>query len=173
MLTYFLQQKEFQFGDIVVRSGVSPLAIYSEFLQANLLGSTIGLYIAFHLERYYRHRREVSILQIQHPVTLLMNEPLQISRLYRPLETDYLSDSAEEEGVLLLPSHHTPTNSNLGRSKPNPKANKLNRDNLSNIWDEREELFGIGGDSDDEDARVGASNERERPLTPKTIVTQS
>lgn len=30
--------------------------------QANLLGSTLGLYIAYHLEKYYRHRREVRII---------------------------------------------------------------------------------------------------------------
>jgi hypothetical protein len=27
--------------------------------KANLLGSGIGLYVAYHLERYYRQRREV------------------------------------------------------------------------------------------------------------------
>ena len=38
-------------------SSLESLTIH---FQANLLGSTLGLYIAFHLERYYRHRREVS-----------------------------------------------------------------------------------------------------------------
>ena len=42
-LTFCLQYKEFQVGDVA----------------ANLLGSSLGLYIAYHLERYYRHRREV------------------------------------------------------------------------------------------------------------------
>jgi len=37
------QSKEFQIGDVV----------------ANLLGSSVGLYISYHLEKYYRHRREV------------------------------------------------------------------------------------------------------------------
>lgn len=37
------QYKEFQIGDVV----------------ANLLGSSVGLYISYHLEKYYRHRREV------------------------------------------------------------------------------------------------------------------
>ena len=37
------QYKEFQIWDVV----------------ANLLGSSVGLYIAYHLEKYYRHRREV------------------------------------------------------------------------------------------------------------------
>lgn len=37
------QHKEFQIGDVV----------------ANLLGSSVGLYISYHLEKYYRHRREV------------------------------------------------------------------------------------------------------------------
>jgi hypothetical protein len=30
--------------------------------QANLLGSVLGLWVGFTLERYYRHRREVIIL---------------------------------------------------------------------------------------------------------------
>jgi len=38
-----LQYKEFQIWDVV----------------ANLLGSSVGLYISYHLEKYYRHRREV------------------------------------------------------------------------------------------------------------------
>ena len=37
-----LQYKEFRIGDVV----------------ANLLGSSLGLYISYHLEKYYRHRRE-------------------------------------------------------------------------------------------------------------------
>jgi len=37
------QYKEFQIWDVV----------------ANLLGSSVGLYISYHLEKYYRHRREV------------------------------------------------------------------------------------------------------------------
>jgi hypothetical protein len=37
------QSKEFQIGDVV----------------ANLLGSSVGLYISYYLEKYYRHRREV------------------------------------------------------------------------------------------------------------------
>ena len=45
-LSYFIctpQHKEFQIGDVV----------------ANLLGSSVGLYISYYLEKYYRHRREV------------------------------------------------------------------------------------------------------------------
>jgi hypothetical protein len=48
--------------------------------------------------------------------------------------------------------------------------NKPTHNNLSDVWDEREELFGIGGDSDDEDA-AGASAERGRPVTPKITIT--
>jgi hypothetical protein len=41
---------------------------------------------------------------------------------------------------------------------------------LSDIWDEREELFGVGRDSDDED--VGdVSGERGRTVTPKIAIT--
>jgi len=130
-----LPSKEFQFGDIV----------------ANLLGSAIGLYVAYYLERYYRYRRE-------------------ISRLYRPLHSDYLSESDEEDSTQLLPSHYIPTNSN---SKPNTANSKLNHNNLSDVWDEREEIFGVGDDSDDEGDRVGGDLERGRSVTPKITVTPS
>jgi VanZ family protein len=129
-----LPYKNFDFGDVV----------------ANLLGSGIGLCLAYYIERYYRHRRE-------------------ISRLYRPLNADYISDSDEEDNAQLLPSHYILTSANPDRSKPNG-MNKPTHNNLSDVWDEREELFGIGGDSDDEDA-AGASAERGRPVTPKITIT--
>jgi hypothetical protein len=55
------QYKTFQFGDIVVRFPLSlPFALLTlSDEKANLLGSGIGLYVAYHLERYYRQRREV------------------------------------------------------------------------------------------------------------------
>ncbi|KAI0339809.1 hypothetical protein BDW22DRAFT_1360828 [Trametopsis cervina] len=106
-----LPYKEFQFGDIV----------------ANLLGSSVGLYIAYYLERYYRHRRE-------------------ISRLYRPLnpDEDILSDDEEDDleaGTQLLPTQSRP---DATSAKAAPKSR------LADVWDEGEELFDIGGDSDDE-----------------------
>lgn len=131
-----LPYKEFDFGDVV----------------ANLLGSGMGLYVAYYLERYYRHRRE-------------------ISRLYRPLSADYISDSEDEDSAQLLPSHYIPTTANPHRSKPNG-ATKPTHNNFSDVWDEREELFGIGGDSDDE-GTGGASGEREIPVTPKITVTNA
>jgi len=102
----FLPYKEFQFGDVV----------------ANLLGSSVGLFTAYHLERYYRHRRE-------------------IARLYRPLNADSLSDFEDDDdnATQLLPTHNN--------RAPKEHTNKSPR--LADVWDEREELFGIG-DSDDE-----------------------
>jgi len=130
-----LPYKTFDFGDVT----------------ANLLGSGIGLYVAYYIERYYRHRRE-------------------ISRLYRPLNIGYISDSDEEDSTQLLPSHYIPTNSNPGRSKRN--GTKLNHNNLSDVWDEREEPFGIGGDSDDEETG-DASGEGVGPVTPKITITDT
>jgi len=131
-----LPYKTFDFGDVM----------------ANLLGSGIGLYLAYYIERYYRHRRE-------------------ISRLYRPLSADYISDSDGEDSTQLLPSHYIPTTSNPGRSKSGV-LHKPTHNNLSDVWDEREELFDIGGDSDDEDAG-GASGERGIPVTPKITITNA
>jgi len=98
--------KDFQIGDVV----------------ANLLGSSIGLYVAYHAERYYRHRRE-------------------IARLYRPLDMDVLSDD-EEEGTQLLPTHT--------HLQPQNKGLAYKSIRLADVWDEREELFGVGEDSEEE-----------------------
>ncbi|KAH8980231.1 hypothetical protein EDB92DRAFT_1805825 [Lactarius akahatsu] len=122
-----LPYKIFQFGDIV----------------ANLLGSGIGLYVAYHLERYYRRRRE-------------------ISRLYRPLSgsnssLNLDSDTEDESGTQLLPLYNKPdtppsamfpqnkTKKGKGRARPGALA-------LGDVWDEREELFGVGEDDDDDGA---------------------
>lgn len=57
-----LPYRTFQVGDIMVRVPI-PLYPYvvlnTVFYKANLLGSSIGLYLAYNMERYYRHRREV------------------------------------------------------------------------------------------------------------------
>lgn len=99
------------------------------------------------------------------------NTSVQISRLYRPLDADYVSDSEEDDSAQLLPSHYIPTSTNPTRTKPS--GTKPN--NLSDVWDEREELFGVGDDSDEEDVlgRDGTSGERGRPVTPKITVTES
>jgi len=111
------QYKEFDFMDVV----------------ANLLGSSIGLYISYNLELYYRHRRE-------------------ISRLYRPLNMDAMSDEEDEDdlearGTQLLPTD-TQGRSQNKASQPSKSSGGPIR--LADVWDEREELFDIG-DSDDED----------------------
>jgi len=109
-----LPYKEFQAGDMV----------------ANLLGSSVGLFIAYHLERHYRHRKE-------------------IARLYRPLNTS-LSDLEEHEdeeaGTQLLPMHIDRLSASKGKHHPSPR--------LADIWDEREEMFDIGEVSDGEDNMI-------------------
>ncbi|KAG9102226.1 hypothetical protein FS749_011655 [Ceratobasidium sp. UAMH 11750] len=100
--------KTFQVGDIL----------------ANLLGSTVGLYAAYMIERHHRHRRE-------------------IARLYQPLGQGEPSPSSSEEN-LSLPLHTQPSKSN---TKPGGSTR------LANVWDSRsrEELFGIGEEDDPSD----------------------
>ncbi|KAI0786676.1 hypothetical protein C8Q75DRAFT_770949 [Abortiporus biennis] len=147
MVQSLLPYKEFQFGDIV----------------ANILGSSLGLYIAYYLEKYYRHRRE-------------------ISRLYRPLDTESIpsDDEEDESGTQLLPTHYEPVNNNTrgagSNAKNKNKPAKMSR--LTDVWDEREELFDIGGDSEDEDGNspspipstpgvpVGVQRPATNPVTP-------
>lgn len=95
----------------------------------------------------------------------------QISRLYRPLDTDYDSDNEDQQ---LLPSHYVPTDADDSQSRPKPKP--LNHNNLSDVWDEREELFEVGDESDEEpdsaDANAAAASvERGRIATPKITIT--
>jgi len=140
-----LPYKQFQAGDVV----------------ANLAGSSLGLYLAFHLERYYRRRRE-------------------ISRLYRPIDaTSTESDDSDDDlAETLLPSHYLPSSSSRpvahahSGSTSNAKHVRKNSVNVSNVWDEREELFGIGEedefDDDDEGMLVPTG-----PGTPTIKITPS
>jgi len=127
----WLPFKEFQLGDIV----------------ANLLGSSIGLFTSYHLERYYRKRRE-------------------IARLYQPLDSGSLSDLEDDDtAVQLLPTHY---------SAPTVPKSGHKSTRLGNVWDAREELFGIGADSDDEDATTpGARAAGQLPSQPDSSNGQS
>lgn len=101
---------------------------------------------------------------------------LQIARLYRPLETDDISDAddaSEDEGTSgtqLLPLYSHP--SAPSKSKPAKVAR------LHDVWDEREDLFGVGDDSDEEDGAGTPRPQRESsqhvPLAPpKILITSS
>jgi len=144
-----LPHKTFQFGDVV----------------ANLLGSSIGLYVAYHLEKYYRRRRE-------------------ISRLYRPLSASNSSlaldyDDENEAGTQLLPLHNkpdTPPSALFPHNNSNKKGKSRTRSEslaLADVWDEREELFGVGDadEDDDEDESDGESDSEDR-TTPAPPVPQ-
>ncbi|KAG6850953.1 hypothetical protein H0H93_005822 [Arthromyces matolae] len=91
--------------------------------QANLSGSAAGLFAAYHLDRHYRYRRE-------------------IEQLYLPLETHYsdVEDLENEAETQLLPTHTT-------QSMPEHSQYKSPR--LADVWDEREEVFGIGSDDEE------------------------
>lgn len=143
----------FFFGGIVSEI-VQSLLPYKEFqmgdVAANLLGSAIGLWTAYFLERYYRRRRE-------------------ISRLYRPVSSGPESqpDSEDEDegsGTMLLPTHFDRSGLTTNASKPS----KEGRIRLDTVWDEREELFGIG-DDDEEEEPVNSS----RQLAPKIVITDA
>jgi len=140
-----LPHKTFQFGDVV----------------ANILGSGIGLYVAYHLEKYYRRRRE-------------------ISRLYRPLSAsnsslNFDSDEEDESGTQLLPLHNKPDTPSSALFPQQQQHNKNKKGKararsgslaLGNVWDEREELFNVGDDDeddedDDDDSEEGSSDDDE------------
>ena len=100
---------------------------------------------------------------------------LQINRLYRPLDTESIPSDDEDDdgtgGTQLLPLHqpNTPVPASSKSTTPNrPFVAKATR--LSDIWDEREELFDIGEESDEEDDRTPHGREGPPP-PPKIVVT--
>ncbi|KAI0829796.1 hypothetical protein BC628DRAFT_1358804 [Trametes gibbosa] len=150
----------FFFGGVISEI-VQSLLPYKTFqagdIAANLLGSSVGLYISYHLERYYRHRRE-------------------ISRLYQPLGTSALSDDDDDEdsdidGTQLLPLHYEPRPPNTpAGSKPGRGTGVQKAVRIGDVWDEREDLFDIGDESEDDDdprSRAGPPP----PPPPKIVVS--
>lgn len=92
------------------------------------------------------------------PCFLSLLSHLQIARLYRPLNTDdpsdpedYLDDEAGPSGTQLLPLFNPQPIRPSAKSPAPSKAKTYKADRLADVWDEREELFGIGDDSDSED----------------------
>ena len=74
----------------------------------------------------------------------------QISRLYRPLDTDYVSDDEDEEDLEAGGVQLQTTSQQQPKPLPTNKIPETGAIRLGNVWDEREELFGVGGDSDEE-----------------------
>jgi len=134
-----LPYKAFQYGDVL----------------ANLLGSGLGLYISYHLERYYRRRRE-------------------IARLYKPLDDDLDESSFSDDEDASQPlyssmyppappsphHHHIPPQRQQSSQSRQMTANSgselvtgapppIPPLRVKNIWDDRLDVFEIG-DSDDE-----------------------
>ncbi len=135
-------------------------------IQANLLGSSLGLWSAYYMEKYYRHRREVR--GVFHCSFNITNFIFQIARLYRPLDTEPLSDEDDDDplrGTQLLPTHNTQT----------AKGSKPTTTRMTDVWDEQEELFGIGDDSDDDEPPrgTGAGTQPGNIMVPKILVTPS
>jgi len=133
-------------------------------ILANLLGCTCGLTISWHLERYYRKRRE-------------------IARLYTPLDISP-DESLDEDELAELPTYRQSTGtSSFGRSSINllpsipftggnidgvtaggkgggprasgwPSRNKGMR-RLGDAWDSGEELFTLGEEDEiEEDSEI-------------------
>lgn len=106
--------------------------------------------------------------------------------MYRPisLDPDELSESDldddEASGTMLLPTHHDRSTQGQGKGKASVFSRDEGRIRLEDVWDEREEIFGIGDESDDEDgqkAHGGPSargdNTPSSPAGPRIVVTSS
>ncbi|KDQ10071.1 hypothetical protein BOTBODRAFT_500852 [Botryobasidium botryosum FD-172 SS1] len=115
----------------IVSEIVQSLLPYKTFqlgdVIANLLGSSLGLVdlpvsVSYNLEKYYRRRRE-------------------IARLYQPLD-QLPEDMPSDDDEPMLPMYQS-------SSQAQPSSAKKAR--LGNVWDSREDVFGIGDDDDDDD----------------------
>lgn len=98
-------------------------------------------------------------------------------RLYRPLSAsnsslNLPSDEEDESGTQLLPLHNKPdtppsalfphNKNKRGKSRARP-ANLA----LADVWDEREELFGVGDDDDEEGSSEDEGEEHISPTPPR------
>lgn len=104
--------------------------------QANILGSSIGLFVSYHLEKYHRYRRE-------------------IHRLYRPLDSESLSDFEDDLDTLstqLLPVHNQRARAPVGIGGIGVKAKEKKKGTVrfASVDEHREAPFEIGDDSADE-----------------------
>ncbi|KIJ18709.1 hypothetical protein PAXINDRAFT_110270, partial [Paxillus involutus ATCC 200175] len=110
----------------------------------------------------------------------------EIARLYRPLDTDEISDVedyADDEGgpsgTQLLPLFNSQPAGGSAKSPFPPKSKIHKPDRLGDVWDEREELFGIGDDSDSEETvtstplHQGHGSPQPGPYVPKITITRS
>ncbi|KAF8320714.1 hypothetical protein DL93DRAFT_1725514 [Clavulina sp. PMI_390] len=133
----------FFFGGIVSEF-VQSLLPYKVFeggdVLANLLGSSCGLAASWHLERYYRRRRE-------------------ISRLYAPLDVSPEDSLDEEDDSPELPIYHQNGGSSFSGAPRSPMTAgtpmsgipSKPKSRLHDVWDSRdgEELFSVGDEDFD------------------------
>jgi hypothetical protein len=100
---------------------------------------------------------------------------VQIARLYQPLDASLDAD-AESEDAQLLPLHSTNNHGTQGGKQGLVSGKGRIELGLGNVWDEREELFSIGENEDEEgglDSRADGESEGEGEVPPKTFVAES
>jgi len=139
----------FTFGVCFIVGG-----IFSEFVQsmlpyknfeggdivANILGSTCGLIVAYTLEKYYRRRRE-------------------IARLYQPIDADAEDAISDDElDGLTSEAHVLPLYRPQSKSTDNPTRPSKGPSRMQDAWDDREDLFAVGEENEEDDPYSRASS---------------
>lgn len=100
------------------------------------------------------------------------------------MDPDELSESDldddEASGTMLLPTHHERSTQGQGKGKGAVFSRDEGRIRLEDVWDEREEIFGIGDESDDEDGQKAhggpaphGDSTPSSPAGPRIVVTSS
>jgi hypothetical protein len=109
------------------------------------------------------------------------NLPRQISRLYRPLSGSNSSlalesDEEDEFGTQLLPLHNKPETPPSAQFPQNKKKGKgrARPSNLAlaDVWDEREELFGVGDADEDDEEDMNGDEGEERTVPPPPVLVR-
>ncbi|KAK4700244.1 hypothetical protein P7C70_g6006, partial [Phenoliferia sp. Uapishka_3] len=138
-----LPYKTFQWGDVVVR--LSPINAYHDTnisqIQANIFGTALGISLARAWTR--AHRRA-----------------LELRRLYRPVDlaaVDELDSEAEEddEDREMEEGRTPPLENGAARMFDDqgagvPGSRKMMAKIEANVWDESDEIFGLGDEEEDE-----------------------
>jgi len=134
--------------------------IFSEFVQsmlpfknfewgdviANILGSSCGLIVAYTLEKYYRKRRE-------------------IARLYQPINADAEDAISDDElDGLTSEAHVLPLYRPQSKSTDSPTRSSRGPSRMRDVWDDREELFAVGEENEDQHE----DNSHSRPSSPQS-----
>ena len=136
-----LPYKTFQYGDVIVSHLIVSCSRESTLIidQANLFGTTLGIYLARTLT--VAHRRSVELRRLYQPLDFNMDELVD-------------SDADSDRGVESSAQGLSQIERGSGRAEAAivGNGNGKTKDSMENPWDDGEgEIFGLGDHEEDEE----------------------